>query len=340
MVLPHAPIYTSVFDPAGVPGEFASWPIRTTFLQRIPLPSKYSRAMLPLMPMAFSRLRLDDFDLVLTVSSAFSKNVSVRANARNVCYCLTPPRYLWDLHDAYIGTAAARAAAAPIAAWLRRADLKAAGRVDRFVAISQTVAQRVEATYHRDSEVIFPPVDTRRFAGALPPSNAIPGYFLVVSRLIRYKRIDLAVDACTRMGRRLLIVGTGPMREALGKRAGPTVEFLGARSDDEVTALLRGCDAFLFPGHEDFGIAPVEAQAAGRPVIGFGAGGLAETVVDGATGVLFGEQSVESLIDGIERFDRQVWDAWACRKNAERFDSSAFRTHIGALIDSEIARAR
>jgi glycosyltransferase involved in cell wall biosynthesis len=330
-VVPAAPIYTSVHDSSQLPEAWASWPIRTTFLQRLGIPSRYSRALLPLMPAAFAELELSDYDIVLTVSSAYSKNVNVRAGASNICYCLTPPRYLWDLRDAYIRTPISRLATEPMLQWLRARDLRAAEKVTEFMSISEIVARRVQSTYGRESAVVYPPVDTTRFAALTPRPQ---GYFLVVSRLIRYKRIDLAVEACTQLGRRLLVVGTGPLREALEKAAGPTVEFLGRKSDEDVNELISGCEAFLFPGLEDFGIAPVEAQAAGRPVIGFGVGGVAETVCDGVTGVLFHEQSAESLMQAIERFDRMEFDPGVCRKNAQRFDSSVFRRRMTEVLQA------
>lgn len=332
-IVPEAPIYTSVFDPRGIPTEAAAWPIRTTFLQRLPVPSRFSRGLLPLMPAAFASLDLREFDIVFTMSSAFSKRVTVRPGARNVCYCLTPPRYLWDLHDAYIRSPAARLAIAPLAAWLRKKDLEAAARVDRFIAISQTVADRIRTTYGRESDVIYPPVDTARFAGTDPRPS---GYLLVVSRLIRYKRIDLAIAAANRLKRRLIIAGTGPLRRELEAQAGPTVEFVGNQPDAAITSLLAGCDAFLFPGLEDFGIAPVEAQAAGRPVIAYGRGGATETVRKDVTGVFFEEQTAESLVDAIERFTRSTFSPTECRENAQRFDSSIFRSAISRFLTEPI----
>jgi glycosyltransferase involved in cell wall biosynthesis len=318
-------MYTSVYDPRGLPAEFRHWPVRTTFLQRLHWPPKYSRMLLPLMPQAFSALDLSEFDLVFSMSSAFSKNVSTRSDATNISYCLTPPRYLWDLHDQYIRQAWKRVAVRPALEWLRRKDLEAAARVDRFIAISKTVADRITSVYGRSSEVIYPPVDTARFQ-QLNPRPA--GYFLVVSRLIRYKRIDLAIRACNATRRKLIVVGSGPMERELKAMAGPTIEFRGSPPDAEVTRLLAGCEAFLFPGLEDFGIAPVEAQAAGRPVIAFAQGGATETVRSGVTGVFFDEQTPDSLIAAIESFDSGAYHPQECRENAQRFDSSVFRSRV------------
>jgi glycosyltransferase involved in cell wall biosynthesis len=328
-LFPDAPIYTSIHDPRGVSSAARDWPVRTTWLQHLPVPTRFSRGLLPLMPGAFAALDLEGFDVVLTMASAFSKNVTVAPGARNICYCLTPPRYLWDLHDAYVRSTLGRMVAAPVVGWLRKKDLEAAARVHQFVAISKTIAARVKATYGRDASVIYPPVETARLASVSPRPA---GYYLVVSRLIRYKRIDLAIEACNRLGRRLIIVGTGPLRAQLERMAGPTIEFVGQRSDAEIAGLLAGCEAFLFPGLEDFGIAPVEAQAAGRPVVAFGQGGATETVVDGVTGVLFADQTGESLIAAMERLGGTRIQESDCRENARRFDASVFRRQMAALI--------
>lgn len=324
---PDAPIFTSVFDAMQLPARMRDWDVRPTYLQYFPLVTRYSRALLPLMPGAFARLTLDDFDTVITVSSAFSKNVATRA--RNVCYCLTPPRYLWDLRDQYLSSATQRMAA-PLVSWLRTADLRAAGRVDDFTAISETVAERVRRIYQREARVIFPPVDTMRVR---PNGLAPEDFYLVVSRLVPYKRVDLAVDACTRAKRRLVVVGTGPEMARLKARAGSTITFSGSLDDSAVAELYARSRAFIFPGFEDFGITPVEAQSAGRPVLAYGAGGAAETVIDGSTGVFFREQTVDALVAAMEQLERTSIDPRTCRANAERFDASVFRDRIKAVVD-------
>jgi len=286
------------------------------------------------MPWAFARLELDDFDVVISTSSAFSKNVRVRKGAVNVCYCHTPPRYLWDLWDDYRRRIPGSRLLWPVISWLRRKDLEAARRVSRFVANSHFVAERIERLYGRTADVVYPPVDLNRIALATQP----PGdFYLVVARLVGYKRIDLAVQACTALGRRLVVVGRGSQREQLEKIAGPTVEFRGELGDAEVVGLLRSCRAFLFPGIEDFGIAPVEAQAAGRPVIAFAQGGALETVVDGVTGLFFHAQTASALADAILAFEAREFDPAACRRNAERFDASVFRERIRTVVASAIA---
>ena len=329
LLYPSAPIFTSVFEPARLPVELRTWDVRSTFLQRFPLVRYYSRLLLPLMPAAFDQLDLRDYDVVITASSAFSKNVRVASGARNVCYCHTPPRYLWDLTDQYLSITA-RTVAGPTLRWLREADRRASQRVDEFVANSSTVAERIRRAYGREARVIFPPVDTDRIQ---PNGRPAEDFYLVVSRFVPYKRVDLAVAACTRLGRKLVVVGTGPETARLRAAAGPTVSFTGALTDEAVADLYARCRAFVFPGFEDFGIAPVEAQAAGRPVIAFGAGGATETVVDGQTGVFFHEQTVDALVRAIEQLENTEFDPAVCRANAMRFDATIFRERIKESVE-------
>lgn len=289
------------------------------------------------MPLAFDRFDLEPYDVVISVSAAFAKNVRRPSSGSTVCYCLTPPRYIWDLHDEYVRGRLDRPLLDVAAHWLRRADLAAAARVDQFITNSETVAERVRRTYSRTATVIHSPVDC---AWVRPDGSPPDDYYLVVSRLVRYKRVDLAIEACNRLKRRLLIVGSGPEAARLRAKAGPTIEFLGKRSDGEVATLYARCKAFLFPGFEDFGITPLEAQAAGRPVVAFGRGGATETVVDEVTGVLFPEQSVEGLIDAIERLDRLSVAPTACRDNAMRFDVSVFRQRMSSAIQAAASGER
>jgi glycosyltransferase involved in cell wall biosynthesis len=317
-----------VFDPSRLPTEVRDWTVRTSFLQRFPLVERYSRLLLPLMPMAFERFDFTGFDVVITMSSAYSKNIRTAGGTKNVCYCLTPPRYLWDLTHEYL-RGPARLLATPLIGSLRAADRRAAARVDQFLAISETVADRVRRTYAREALVVFPPVDTDRIR---PNGIAPEDFYLVVSRLVPYKRIDLAIEACNRLRRRLLVVGTGPEQKRLTELAGPTVTLLGSLDDDAVADLYARCRAFIFPGLEDFGITPVEAQAAGRPVVAYGVGGAAETVIDGVTGVFFHTQTIDAVTAAMEQLERMEIEPRACRANAERFDSAVFRDRIGAVV--------
>ncbi|HEX2093111.1 MAG TPA: glycosyltransferase [Longimicrobiaceae bacterium] len=336
-MFPDAPIYTTVFEPSLTPAPMREWDIRTSFLQRIPFARRRHQPFLPLMPIAFEQFDMSEYDLVITTSSACAKGVITRPGALNVCYCYTPCRYIWDLYHEYTRGLRSRFLFAPVAHWLRVWDRISSDRVDHFIGISHEVASRIHRHYRRDPEVIYPPVDVERVQpNGLPPED----FYLVVARLVPYKRVDLAIRAASRLGRRLVVVGAGSERRRLEAIAGPTVEFLGRRSDAEVADLFARCRAFLFPGWEDFGIAPVEAQAAGRPVIAYGRGGAAETVVDGSTGVLFEEQTEEALVEAILRFERMSFDPSVCRQNAERFSSSEFRRQLSLAIERQIQIAR
>jgi glycosyltransferase involved in cell wall biosynthesis len=336
-MFPDAPIFTAVHDPERLPGHTRSWDIRPSFLQRIPLARKRHQPFLPLMPLAFEQFDLSGYDMVLSTSHACAKGVIVPTDAVHICYCYTPCRYIWDLYHEYTRDRRLRALIAPVAHWLRMWDQLSSQRVDHFVAISHEVAARIRRHYRRNADVIYPPVEVDRFA---PNGRAPEDFDLVVSRLVPYKRIDLAIGAANRLRRRLVIVGDGPDRRRLAALAGRTVEFMGMLPDEEVAKLYGRCRAFLFPGFEDFGIAPVEAQAAGRPVIAFGRGGATETVVHGATGVLFEEQTVDALIAAIEAFDAMDFDPALCRRNAERFDRSEFCLRLATTIQQQVQRTR
>lgn len=336
-MFPDAPIYTTIRDAERLPVEMREWDVRTSFLQRVPFARKRYQAFLPLMPLAFEQFDLREYDLVISTSSACAKGVITRPDTLHICYCYTPCRYIWDLYHDYTAGRRALPLIAPVAHWLRMWDRLSADRVDHFVSLSREVAGRIRRHYRRDAEIVYPPVEVDRIR---PNGRPAEDFYLVVSRLVEYKRIDLAVQAATRLGRRLIVVGEGPMRKKLEAMAGPTVEFTGFLPDDEVADLLARCRGFLFPGLEDFGIAPVEAQAAGRPVVALGRGGTSETVVDGVTGVLFDEQSVEAVIDGIRRLERTRIDPVACRRNAERFSPERFRAELSRVIEEKLGAER
>jgi glycosyltransferase involved in cell wall biosynthesis len=288
--------------------------------------------------MAFSYLDLSDHDLVLSNKSGFCHGVRT-GDALHVCYCLAPTRYVWDF-DAYAARESLpgtlKVALRPVIAALRRWDYRAAQRVDRFIAISREIEGRIRRYYHRDATVIHPPVDTHRFQ----PSSECEDYYLIVSRLIPYKRIDLAVRAFNGLDRHLVIAGDGRDRAALEALAGPSVTFLGYVPDEELPGLFARCQAYVLPGVEDFCIAPVQAQAAGRPVIAYGAGGALDTVIEGETGTFFQEQAPESLAEAVRAFDADDIDPDACCANAARFDTTIFREKLSRFIQEQIgARA-
>ncbi|HET7274377.1 MAG TPA: glycosyltransferase [Longimicrobiaceae bacterium] len=332
-MFPDAPVYTTIHDPATLSPEMNGWDIRPSFLQRIPFARKRYQAFLPLMPLAFEQFDLREYDLVLTTNSACAKGVITSPGTLNICYCHTPCRYIWDLYHDYVRDLRFKALAAPVAHWLRVWDRQAADRVDHFVANSHEVSSRIRRHYRRDSEIIYPPVDVDR----ITPNDREPeDFFLVVSRLVNYKRIDLAIEAANRLKKRLIVIGDGPARRHLRKLAGPTVEFLGNLTDDEVADHYARCRALLFPGFEDFGIAAVEAQAAGRPVIAYGRGGATETVMENATGLHFEEQSVDALCEAMVEFEEHDFDPAVCRRNAERFDAAEFRRRMRETVELQM----
>jgi glycosyltransferase involved in cell wall biosynthesis len=328
-LFPSAPLYTSIYWREAMPDAYRNWPIRSLWMDRLPGIHRRQQLYFPLYALAFDRLNLADagYDVVVTNKSGFCHGVRTGSTPQ-LCYCLSPTRYVWQFEH-YAAREALpgllRLLLRPIVAILRRWDYRAAQRPQtHFVAISREIQARIRTFYDRESEIIHPPVDIERFQ----PSAEHDDYYLIVSRLVPYKRIDLAVAAFTAMGLRLLIVGEGRDRAALEAQAGPTIEFLGRVSDAELPALLAHCRAFVFPGYEDFGIAPVEAQAAGRPVIAYRAGGALDTVVEGTTGAFFDEPTPESLIAAVEAFDAGAVDPRACRASAERFSPARFRSEM------------
>ena len=330
---PEAPIFTSIYGPDLVAAEFGEKQVRTSAMQMLPGVLTRHRWYLPLFPTAFDRMRIEGFDVVISNASAFCKGVRTPASSVHVCYCLTPTRFVWNA-AAYLAREnirpALRLAILPLLIALRRWDRKMAGRVDRFVAISNAIAARIKDRYGRDSEIIYPPVGVDSFT----PSTDINDYFLVVSRLAPYKRIDLAVAACAKLGLPLKVVGSGRDLESLRSIAGPTVEFLGQLNDRQVKHHLARCKALIFPGEEDFGIVPVEAQASGRPVVAYGAGGALETVIEGRTGEFFDKPTVDSLTAVLSRFDDSRYSPREMNANAQRFGEGVFTERFVRFVET------
>jgi glycosyltransferase involved in cell wall biosynthesis len=306
-------------------------------MQRLPGWRKHFKAYLPLYPLAVRSFDLRGYDLVISSSSAWGKGIRVPPGAVHVCYCYTPMRWAWSF-DSYVGRSElslpSRLAARTVMGALRRWDVSTSRSVDRFIAISTAVAQRIRDVYGRGSDVVFPPVDVNRFN----PGRAPEDFFLVVSRLNAYKRIDLAVRACTELGLPLVVAGDGPDRAGLERIAGSTVKFVGRLSDDEVTGLFERCRAFILPGMEDFGLTPLEANAAGRPAVAFGAGGALDTVRDGVTGILFHEPTADALGKALIAARANTWDAGALRAHAETFSESVFTARFTEAVARAIAR--
>lgn len=325
-LFPDAPVFTAVYDPdAPLEEMLKGREVRSSFLQNFPGVRRYYRTLLPLMPTAFRNLDLSDFDLVLSSSHAFSKAVRVDDAATHVCYCHTPPRYLWDLYDEY-NPGILGALRGPVLRWLRKVDRESSGDVDHFIANSRNVAERIRGSYFRDADIVYPPVDVDRFRPAA--GTAVEDYFVAGGRLVPYKRVDVAVRAAALGSFPLRVFGEGPERRRLEALAGPTVEFLGRVDDDRLPGLFAHSRALLFPGEEDFGILPVEAQAAGRPVIALNRGGARETVRSGVTGLLYDDDSPRGLADAVGRFGRAEWEVGPCLQNATRFRRERFEASI------------
>jgi glycosyltransferase involved in cell wall biosynthesis len=328
---PQAPIYTSLYRPEVLPAAYRTWDIRSTFLDRLPLLRRKHQLLLPLYPLAFESLDLRGYDVVLSLTSAFGHGVITPAETAHVCYCLTPARFLWGF-EAYVEREGlgrfSRQALRPFLLSLRQWDRLAADRVDQFIAISHTVQQRIRKYYRRNAEIIYPPVSTDCPVAEGPAGD----YFLVVSRLVPYKRIDLAVRAFSALGLPLKVVGDGRDRRSLEALAGPSVEFLGYVSDAERDRLMAGCRAFVFPGEEDFGIAPLEATARGRPVIAYGAGGALDTIAEGRTGVFFRQPTPESLAEAVEQLETMAYEPAALHAHAEQFSIAAFQRQMDAVL--------
>jgi len=328
LLFPQAPIYTLVYDPSCGGGMFRECDVRTTWLQKLPFATRLYKNMLTLMPGAWERLDLTEYDLVLSSCSSCCKGVITRPDAVHVCYCHTPTRYVWDFYYQYLKNSGAlkKLVMPGMIHKMRIWDRLAADRVDYYISNSNFIAERIQKYYRREAKTIYPPVHINDYPLVEQPDD----YYLIVSRFVYYKRIDLAVEACTRLGKRLVIVGGGDEEKKLRALAGPTIEFVGRVDDATMMQYYSHAKAFLFPGEEDFGITPVEAQSAGCPVLAYGRGGALETVQGGKTGLFFPEQTVESLMECITRFEKNgvEFSRSQIRQHSLQFDEERFRNEI------------
>ncbi len=334
---PDATLFTMVYIPDSTSLIIESHPIRTAFTQKLPAVKSLYRWYLPLYPWAVESLDLDGYDLVVSSSHCVAKGVLTPPDSTHICYCHTPMRYVWDRFGDYFGNGVtARLVYGPVAHYLRKWDVASAARVDHFIANSKHVAERIQKYYRREADVIYPPVDTEVY---VPAEEEPEDYYLIVSALVPYKRLELAIDAFNKRDEPLLIVGTGPQEAKLKARAGANIHFLGGLSQQELRPVYQRCQAVLLPGVEDFGIVPVEAQACGRPVVAFAEGGALESVRDGETGVFFSESSPEALSDAIDRVSSLRFNRNAVRSWALGFSRQRFKDSVKTYIDAKLARS-
>lgn len=335
-LFPESPLYTSLYWREHMPRHWQSWDIHTSFIDRLPLAQPRQQLYLPLYPLAFEQFDFSDYDLVLSNKSGFCHGVITGPEVLHICYCLTPTRYLWRYHQ-YAEreqlSRLSRVGLAPFLTYLRMWDRLAADRVDYFIAISEEVRRRIAKFYRRDAVIIYPPVETGRFM----PADHVDDYYLFVGRLLPYRRIDVLIEAFNRLERPLLIAGRGRDQQRLEALAGPHVTFLGYVPDDDLPDLMARCHAFVWPGEEDFGIAPIQAMAAGRPVIAYAAGGALDTVVPG-TGTLFAHQTAPAIIEAVENFDAGAVDPSFIRAHAEKFDVTRFKEQLLEFIWDKVAQ--
>lgn len=343
-MFPNAPIYTSVLNREQMWDDLKNADIRKTWMQYIPGIKKHFKLFFWLYPFGFRSMCLKNYDVVISSSSAYAKGVRLKSDANgrrpvHICYCHTPMRFSWDF-DRYISKESNSKiltyVARMIIPLLKRWDLKVNDKVDVFIANSRAVQERIYRIYQRESAVIYPPVNTEKFENVDNELISIVPrtYFLVVSRLVSYKRIDLAIKACSEIGQLLIVIGEGPDRKRLETIAGSCIRFLGWQSEEITLSYMAKCKAFIFPGEEDFGITPVEVNAVGRPVIAYRAGGALDTVVEGLSGIFFDEQTVNSLIGALKKVESVNWISQDIREHAEKFNQRVFESAIRNLIQN------
>ncbi len=335
-----APIFTLLYNRGTASPTIERHTVHTSFIQRLPFAHDRYRNYLPLFPSAIERFDLSAYDLIISSSHCAAKAVRTRADALHVCYCHTPMRYIWNQYDDYFGPGRAgfvtRIAMASMVGRLRRWDVQTASRPDFFIANSNNVRERIKSIYGREADVIYPPVNV----AGVDISSVDEGYYLMVTAMVPYKRVDIAVEAFNRLKERLIIVGSGPDAGRMRSLAGPTIEFRGWTTDAEVDRLYAGCRALIFPGEEDFGIVPVEAMAHGKPVIAFAKGGALETVSEAPgmeTGVLFFEQSSDALINAVKTFLGRTFDPLTIRKQVLGFDREEYKSQMARYIESRLS---
>lgn len=341
-LFPKAPLYTSVYNPQKAPWARV-FKVRTSFLQRFPFAKSRHELYAILMPLVFERFSFDSYDLVISVTSESAKGIITIPTTKHICYCLTPTRYLWSGYREYFKNPFFRFISYPFVMYLRKWDKVASQRPDMIISIGNEVKRRVKKYYQRESQVIYPALAESTFSSHVKKKESSQkttvedkDFFLVVSRLVRYKRIDLAIKACNKLKLPLVVVGTGSEKQKLLSMADETVSFVGYLTEEELLQYYKRSQALIFPGKEDFGLAILEAQKLGKPVIAFKGGGALETVVEGKTGIFFEKQSVLSVVEALEKFKRKRFDPALCKKNAKAFSYLKFATSWQKILDENL----
>lgn len=332
---PEAPIYTTSFNVEKC-AAFREADVRTSFIQKLPWGKTKHQLFLPVMPLAFESFDMSEYDVVISITTACAKGIITKPGTLHICYCNSPMRYAWEGSQDYIqkssfGGLLKKLVIPPLIAYMRIWDRASADRVDVFIGNSKTVARRIKKYYHRDSTVIYPPVNLKNYQ----VTDGDKRYYFFVSRHVPYKRTDLVVGAFNELGLPVIIAGTGPEVARLKKIAKENVRFVGYQNQEKLSQLYTGCKAFIFPPLEDFGIVPVEAMACGRPVIAYGVGGATETVVDGKTGILFPEQTVASLVAAVRKFEEMSFDPVEIRAHAMGFDVERFKKEMSIFVEEQ-----
>jgi len=334
-IFPNAPIFTTVYDKEAMGSEFARLDVRTSFLQKWPLAKKHRTKYIRMLPMAIEDLDVSEFDVVISSSSAVGHGVITHHNQLHICYCHTPMRFCWDGCQEYIQNSNFNSKIKPFIPFLlsdvRVWDYYSAGRVDKYIANSNYVQKRIKKYFKQDADVVYPPVETNRFR--LSHDGEKKDFFLLVSRMVEFKRVDIAIEACNTLKIPLKVVGTGPHIDHYAAMAGPTVDMMGYVPDKEVEALMREAKALIFPQVEDFGITPLEAMASGTPVIAFREGGALETVVDKKTGLFFDKPNKDSLVEVLKTFDEYSFSQKKLQEHANKFSYDRFCNEIRIYVE-------
>ncbi len=332
-MFPTAPIYTLLYDERATRGLFKGRDVKTSFLQRFPGAVRHHEWYPLLMPLAIEQFDFSAFDVVISISASFAKGIITKPTTRHICYCLTPPRFLWDNSQKFSKDFGfpffIRFASQPLISYLRMWDRSASDRVDEFWRISDFVGKRIQKYYHQSSKLIYPPVDINAFRIATEPAE---GYFLMVGRLVSYKKFDVAIKAFNELKLPLKIIGIGPEIGNLKRLAHKNIEFLGQVDDKELARRYREARALIFPQEEDFGIVPLEAMASGRPVIAYRGGGAGETVIENETGIFFDTQTPEAIIEAVKKFDSNKFSPVRCRTQAEKFSVVRFKEQVLSVL--------